>query len=121
MREVGKRDGVVANLARDLRQFLMWALEKIFQQAELVHYLERRRMNRIATKVAQEIRVLLEHNNLDAGAREQKAEHHPGRAAAGNAATGVDGGRGIRHAGLDGSDLPGRRQELNDVERRAPR
>jgi hypothetical protein len=47
-------------------------------------------MDGIAAKVAQEIRVLLEHDDIDAGTREQEAEHHPGRPAAGNAASGAD-------------------------------
>ena len=43
-------------------------------------------MNRIAAKIAEEIRVLFQHHNVDSGARQQKPEHHAGRAAAGDAA-----------------------------------
>ena len=35
-------------------------------------------------------RVLLEHHDVDAGAREQEAEHHPGGPAAGDAAARLD-------------------------------
>ena len=55
-------------------------------QAELDHQLKRRGMNRVAAKIAEEIGVLLQHRHMNAGAREQKPEHHPGRAAAGYAA-----------------------------------
>src|SRR5574341_1931780 len=54
------------------------------EQSELGHYLERRGMQRVAAKVAQEVRVLLERQRLDAGPREQQAEHHAGGTAAGN-------------------------------------
>ena len=43
-------------------------------------------MNRIAAEIAKEIRVFFEHDDVDAGAREQEAEHHARGAAAGNAA-----------------------------------
>ena len=49
---------------------------KALEQAELVHHLERRGMEGVAAEVAQEVGVLLEHGDLDAGAREQQAEHH---------------------------------------------
>jgi hypothetical protein len=39
-------------------------------------------MDRVAAEVAEEIGVLLQHDHVDAGARQQKARHHPGRAAA---------------------------------------
>src|SRR6266853_1366419 len=40
----------------------------------------------VAAEVAQEITVLFEHEHRDPGARQQKTEHDPGRAAAGDAA-----------------------------------
>jgi hypothetical protein len=45
-------------------------------------------MNGIASKIAQKIAVLLENDDVDAGAREQKAKHEPTRPAADDAATG---------------------------------
>jgi hypothetical protein len=47
-------------------------------------------MNRITAKVAQKIGVLLKHRDLDARAREQKAEHHSGRPSAYDAAPGLN-------------------------------
>ena len=43
-------------------------------------------MDGVAAEIAQEIGVLLQHDDVDAGAREQKAEHHAGRPAADDAA-----------------------------------
>ena len=34
-------------------------------------------MDGVAAKVAQEVGVLLEHDDVDAGARQQEAEHQP--------------------------------------------
>ena len=64
----------------------MRALQKRLEQPELVHDLERRRMDRIAAKVAQKIAVLLEQDDAHAGARQQHRRHHPGRTTADDAA-----------------------------------
>ena len=45
-------------------------------------------MDGVAAKVAQEVGVLLEHDDVDAGARQQEAEHKPARPAADDTATG---------------------------------
>jgi hypothetical protein len=41
-------------------------------------------MNCVAAKIAQEIGMLFQDNNLNASAREQKSKHHSGWAAAGD-------------------------------------
>ena len=43
-------------------------------------------MNRVAAEIAEEIGVLLQHHDLNAGARQQESEHHSGGTAAGDAA-----------------------------------
>src|SRR6187200_258964 len=43
-------------------------------------------MDGVATEIAQEVGMLLQHYCSDAGPGQQKPEHHPGRAAAGDAA-----------------------------------
>ena len=43
-------------------------------------------MDGVAAEIAEKIGVLLDDDDLDAGACQQKAEHHPGRAAAHDAA-----------------------------------
>src|SRR5215475_13798921 len=78
MLEVGKDHEIVADKAPQLIGLLMRTLEEFFEQPELVHHLERRGMDGVAAEVAQEIGMLLEHQDVDAGAGEEKAEHHPG-------------------------------------------
>ena len=55
-------------------------------QPELVEQVDRRRVNGVAAEVAEEVGVLLEHDHLDAGARQQEREHEPGRTTAHDAA-----------------------------------
>ena len=43
-------------------------------------------MHGVAAEIAQEVGVLFQHNDVYAGTREQKTEHHPGGPAADNAA-----------------------------------
>jgi hypothetical protein len=47
-------------------------------------------MHRISAEIPQEIGMLFQYNNGDAGARQQEAEHHPGRTTAHNTAGGFD-------------------------------
>src|SRR5262245_55930301 len=86
MREIGDGHALVADLAAKLLQILMWPLERVFEQAKLVHDFERRGVNGVAAKVTEEVRVLLEHYNVDAGTGEKEPEHHSGRAASYDAA-----------------------------------
>ena len=79
-----------AERAAERVRLLVRQLEEFVEQAELVHHLERRGMDRVAAKVAQEVGVLLQHHDVDAGARQQEAEHHAGRPAADDAAARVE-------------------------------
>ena len=85
-RKIGDGDVAVGDARREARDFLMRQAQQRFEQAELVHHLERRRMDRVAAEVAQEVGVLLQHDHVDAGARQEQTEHDPGRATAGDAA-----------------------------------
>ena len=93
--EIGEDDLVVADDSADLAHLGMRQLEERIEQAELVHDLQRRGMNGVTAEVAQEIGVLLEHEHIDAGAREQEAEHHPGRPASGDRAARRDLGHSL--------------------------
>ena len=73
------------------RKLLMRTLEELVEQAELVDHLERRGMHRVAAEIAQEVGVLLEDDDVDAGARHEEAEHHAGGAAADDRELGADG------------------------------
>ncbi len=99
MREVRDGHEEVVDLRADRRELLMRALEELVDHAEFVHQFERGRMDRVAAEVAEEVGVLLEDGHVDAGAREEEAEHHAGRPAADDAAAGAIGRRG-RHAGI---------------------
>src|SRR5260370_26461685 len=76
-REVRKCYRRIAELRAEHARFLMRQLQKVIEDTQFVHHFERRRMNRVAAEVAQKIGVLLEHENVDPGPREQKREHHP--------------------------------------------
>src|SRR5262249_25395552 len=71
-------------------QFSVWELEEFLQQTELVHELESRRVDGVTAKIAQKILMLLQHHHLDAGAREQEAEHHAATPPAGDGTGGLD-------------------------------
>ena len=47
-------------------------------KAQLVDEVDGGRMNGVATKIPEEVRVLLENDHVDAGAREEQTDHHPG-------------------------------------------
>ena len=85
-REIGHLDPLGADLRGQPFDLLMRLFEEFVEQAEFMHQFERRRMHRIAAKVAQEVGMLFQHHDVDAGASQEKAEHHPGRSAADDAA-----------------------------------
>jgi len=98
-RQVGKiGDGVqaLADLRADRTHLAVRQLQERVQQPEFVHHLQGGWVHRVAAEVAQEIAMLLQHDDIDAGAREQQAEHHAGGTATGDAAAGRDRG----HAGI---------------------
>ena len=59
-------------------------------------------MDGVAAEVAQEVAVLLQDDRLDAGARQQEAQHHAGRAATHDAALGGD----RRHSSISRNTRP---------------
>ena len=86
MGEVGDREPDVVDLHDQLAHLLVRQLQEVVQDSELVHHLERRRVDCVAAKVTQEVGVLLEHDDRDARARQEQAEHHARRPTAGDAA-----------------------------------
>src|SRR5262249_36325110 len=80
---------------------LVRKLEELLEKSELGHQLERRGMDSVAAEIAKEVGVLFQNDDFDAGARQEKSEHHAGRTAAGDAALCVDRGGGHRIAPLD--------------------
>src|ERR1700682_3423409 len=53
--------------------FLVRECQELGQQAELMDELERRGVDGVAAEIAQEIGVLLQHGDIDAGPRQQEA------------------------------------------------
>jgi hypothetical protein len=64
----------------------MRQLQELVDQAQFNHQLEGRGMNRVASEIAEEISVLLQHHDLNAGARQQESQHHSSGTTAGDAA-----------------------------------
>ena len=91
--EIGDLEEAAADLHAQRADFAVGPSEERVQQAEFVHHLHGGGMHGVAAEIAQEVGVLFQHDHIDAGAREQEAEHHPGRPAADDAAA----GRGIGH------------------------
>ena len=93
--------------ALDLSQAMLDAvvmrqLEEFVEQAEFVHHVQGRGMDRVAAEVAQEVTVLFQHHDLDPRARQQEAQHHAGGPAAHDAALGLQD----RHSSLSPDAKP---------------
>jgi hypothetical protein len=87
MGKIGKRQKDVANLRAKRPHFLMGSLQEFLEHAELMHDFERRRMDRIAAEVAQEVSMFFENQDSDPGSGQQQCQHHPGGAPSDDAAT----------------------------------
>jgi hypothetical protein len=59
-------------------------LEELIEQPEFMHQFESGWMDGVAAKVAEKIRVLLEDDDADTGAGEQKPEHYSRRSTTNN-------------------------------------
>ncbi len=90
MAEVGHLKMFGADLGGQRFDLLMRKLQEPVEEPQFIHELERRGMNRVAAEIAEEIRVLLQHNDMNSRPREQESEHHASGAAAGDAARGRD-------------------------------
>jgi hypothetical protein len=82
--EIGKPDRRVPEGDGKVLDFLVWPLQEFPEQTEFVHDFKRRCVDGIAAEIAQEVGMLLQHLNLQAGACQQEAQHHAGRTAADN-------------------------------------
>ena len=85
--QVGDHDApATAERKGHLPQLALRQRGEALTQAQFVEQLQRRRVHRVATEVAQKVRVLLQHGDLDAGPGEQQPEDHTSRSAADNKA-----------------------------------
>jgi hypothetical protein len=66
----------------------MRTLQEFPQESQFVHQLQGRRVNSVPAKISQKICMFLEDHDVNAGASQEKAEHHPCRSTARDAASG---------------------------------
>ena len=78
---IGQYDFVASDPAERLGKALMRQFQQCLQQSQFMHHFKRRGMNRVATEIAQEIGVLLQHRDLHSGPRQQIPQHDSGGAA----------------------------------------
>ncbi len=66
MCEIADLDGLLPNCGGQFRHLLMRPLEEFLQQPEFVHQFQSRRMDGVAAKVAEKIRMLFENDDFSA-------------------------------------------------------
>ena len=93
MREVSDGDALGADFSGEFEYFLVRAIEKLVQQPQFIHQFERRRMDGIAAKIAEEIFMLFKDKDVNTGAREKESQHHSGGTASGDATAGLNWNR----------------------------
>lgn len=84
MAHVGDGDLPIGDTDRQGAHLVVRALEEVLDQPKLTKELERRWMHRVSSKIAKEVRMLLEHLDAAPGAREQQGRHHARRTTAGD-------------------------------------
>jgi hypothetical protein len=89
-REVGRRIGAVGERDLEIGDLAVGERMDPASKVELVHQVESRGVNGVASEVAQEVLVLLEHDDLDALTSEQEGEHEARGAPADDANAGLD-------------------------------
>ena len=95
--EVGQAHTLAGDGGMQTAHLVVRTRQEGVKQPQVGHDLQGRRMDGVAPEVAQEVGVLLEHRHVDAGTHEQQREHQPGRAAADDAAAGVEASDGRGH------------------------
>ena len=94
MREVSHQNILaIEDAAQQMRLFVR-QVQQFVGEAQFVHRLQGGGMNGVAAKIAQEVGMFFENDHIDAAARQQGAEHEPGRAAADDAALGGEFNQG---------------------------
>ena len=89
MGEIRDGDGEIVDGGAKRAEFLMRDAQKIVKEAELVHQLEGGRVDGVAAKIAEEVGMFFENDDLDPGACEQEAQHNAGGATSCDAAGGL--------------------------------
>src|SRR6185369_14114633 len=86
MREVRHRQRQGSDGGIEPRRLLVGQLEQILEKSQFMHYFKCRRVDRVPAEVAQKVGVLLQDENVNAGAGQQQPKHDSRRTAAGYAA-----------------------------------
>src|ERR1700731_1203361 len=79
VREVANDDVGTFDASPEFTHLIVRQRKKFLQQSELKENVERGGMDRIAAKVPQEVGVLFDDDDFDAGTRQEKSEHHASR------------------------------------------
>src|SRR5579864_2809450 len=90
MRKIRDRHGISAHLSGKFAYLLMRELQKFVQNTQLIHQFKSGRVNRVAAKVAQEIRMLFENVYIHADLCKQVSQHNSGGASSADAASCTD-------------------------------
>ena len=85
--EISDRHDLSINNSAQFAHFLMWLLQELIEQPELMHQFQRRRMNRVTSEVPVEIGMLFENGDRHASSCEQITSHHTSRSATRDYAT----------------------------------
>jgi len=85
-REIAHAENPGAEVGGAFGHSLMRELKELIEQAKLVHDLEGGGMDGVAAEIAEEVFVLLEHEDIDPRAGQQEAEHDARRPPADDAA-----------------------------------
>jgi hypothetical protein len=76
---IGDDNLLVGDTSRQLPYLIVRPFKELLKQPELAKELKSRGMNCVAAKIAEEVGVLLEHQNTAPSASKQQPRHHPGR------------------------------------------
>ena len=90
LREIGDPHRRATEHPVHLLQPLMRQFQESVAEPEFVHHLQGRGMHGVAAKIAEEVRVLFQHHDIDPGPTQQIAQHHAGGTAADDAAADLD-------------------------------
>src|SRR5579862_7401321 len=72
--EVGDGDLLAAYVSPELLDLLVRPFQKLFEQSEFVHDVERRGMDRVSSKVAEKIAVLFQNDDVHPGPSQQESK-----------------------------------------------
>ena len=88
MRKIRNAEQGAGECGADAAEFLMGLAKEFVEEAQFVHQLQGGRMDGVTAKIAEEIGVFFQDDDIDASPGEKKAEDHAGGTTADDAAAG---------------------------------